>query len=71
VLGPLAFSPARLPAEGEAKGEAKGVLLVPADRGIEVSDQVRERITSCTDTAQLELWLRRVVTVETADQLFD
>lgn len=57
-------------AEGKVEGEARAVLLVLDGRGVEVSDEQRERITSCTDTAQLEEWLRRAGTVGVAEQLF-
>src|SRR5690606_22275625 len=57
--------------EGEAKGEAKALLTVLDTRGLHVSDEVRERIASCTDPGRLEAWLRRAVTVERAEELFD
>jgi hypothetical protein len=39
-------------------------------RGIEVPEDVRERITSCTELDQLETWIRRAATVGTARDLF-
>ncbi|MGW0839695.1 hypothetical protein ACWD26_05990 [Streptomyces sp. NPDC002787] len=56
--------------EGEAKGEAKGVLRVLEVRGIPVTEEVRERITTCTDINRLDLWLTRSGTVERAEDLF-
>lgn len=56
--------------EGAAKGEAKGVLRVLEVRGILVTDEVRERITTCTDINRLDLWLTRSGTVERAEDLF-
>ncbi|WP_211301335.1 hypothetical protein [Murinocardiopsis flavida] len=58
-------------AEGEASGEAKSVLRVLDTRGIAVSDEVRERVTSCTDLDQLATWVTRAVTVSRAEELFD
>ncbi|WP_285487083.1 hypothetical protein, partial [Amycolatopsis taiwanensis] len=58
-------------AEGEAKGEAKAVLAVLESRGIEVPEQVRERISGCTDLDQLEGWIHRVATVNSVDELFN
>ena len=58
-------------AEGEAKGEAKSVLLVLDARGLPVPDSVRERVTGCTDTDQLERWVRRAAVIDRAEQLFD
>jgi 8-oxo-dGDP phosphatase len=63
--------------EGEAMGEIRGrikagaeaVLTVLGARGIEVPDEVRVRITGCTDLDQLEAWLRRAATVESIDDM--
>ncbi|MCT7352734.1 hypothetical protein N4P33_11195 [Streptomyces sp. 15-116A] len=57
-------------AEGEALGEAKGVLRVLEVRGIAVSEEIRERISSCTDLQVANDWLDRAGTVERADELF-
>ncbi|MBO2463294.1 hypothetical protein J4709_37585 [Actinomadura sp. LCR2-06] len=57
--------------KGEAKGEAKSVLLVLDARGLSVPDSVRERVTGCTDTDQLERWVRRAAVIDRAEQLFD
>ncbi len=65
--------------EGEAKGKAEGrdeglaeaVLEFLDSRGIGVSDEVRERITSSTDLEELHGWARRVAAVERAEDLFD
>ncbi|MGW1667459.1 hypothetical protein [Streptomyces sp. NPDC002324] len=57
-------------AEGEARGEAKGVLRVLEVRGIPVSDDVRARITTCTDLTLVSAWLDRAGTVERAEDLF-
>jgi hypothetical protein len=54
-----------------AEGEAKAVLAFLDARGIEVSDPVREDITSCTDLDQLDTWIRRAVTADKVQDLFD
>jgi hypothetical protein len=59
-----------LEAVGEARGEARAVLTVLAARGLEISDEARERISGCTDLDQLDQWVRRAVTVTPADELF-
>ncbi|QYX78753.1 hypothetical protein [Streptomyces akebiae] len=56
--------------EGEAKGEAKGVLRVLEVRGIPVTDDVRERITTCSDPTRVSAWLDRAGTVTHAEELF-
>jgi hypothetical protein len=58
-------------AEGRAEGEATAVLDVLDTRGFDVSEEVRARITSCSDLDQLKTWLRRAVTVGTIDELFE
>jgi hypothetical protein len=57
--------------QGKAEGKAEDVLAVLDARGIEVRDELREHITSCTDLAQLDKWIRRAATVRTAQDLFD
>jgi hypothetical protein len=57
-------------AEGRAQGEAKGVLRVLEVLGLPVSDDVRERITTCAELALLDDWLDRAGTVERAEDLF-
>jgi hypothetical protein len=56
--------------EGRAEGEANALSAVLAARGLEVSDEVRARITACDDPDQLELWISRAVTAETVDDIF-
>ncbi|WP_046471618.1 RpnC/YadD family protein [Allosalinactinospora lopnorensis] len=58
-------------AEGKAEGKANDIITVLVTRGFQVPDETRERITSCTDLAQLDEWLRRAVTTGTVDGLFD
>ncbi|WP_242908307.1 hypothetical protein [Actinomadura terrae] len=57
--------------EGFAKGMVKGVLSVLGQREVSVSDEVRERISACTDHDQLDRWLDRALLVERAEELFD
>jgi hypothetical protein len=56
-------------AEGEAKGRADAVLVVLATRGIEVSDEHRDRIATCTDIARLDEWLARAVTATSIEDV--
>lgn len=51
--------------QGKAEGEAHALLEVLAARGIDVPDNVRSRITGCTDLDQLRDWLRRAATADT------
>ena len=58
-------------AEGRAEGEARAVLTVLVARGIDVTDDARARIMSCTDVDQLDTWARRAATATTIDQVLD
>ena len=53
-----------------AQGLADGVLLNLTDRGIEVPDEVRERIESCEDRELLQVWHSRANRVERVDDVF-
>ena len=60
-------------AEGEARGRAEGlsaaILAVLSARQIAVSEEQRERISSCTDLALLDEWLARAATVIDSNEL--
>ncbi|WP_433442634.1 hypothetical protein [Nonomuraea sp. CA-141351] len=70
-------------AEGKAKGKAEGkaegkseeavkmLLLVLDARGLDVPEDTRARITTCTDLAQLETWTTRAATARALQDLFD
>jgi hypothetical protein len=45
-------------------------LVVLRARGLVVSPEVEERVKRCTDIALLDEWLRRAVTVTSAEQIF-
>lgn len=57
-------------AEGKAAGEAALILRLLEKRGILVSEDTRERITSCTDLDTLTLWFDRALTVTASEDLF-
>ena len=56
--------------EGKTEGKAEGLLVVLRARGLVVSPEVEERVTSCTDIALLDEWLRRAVVVASAEEIF-
>ncbi|MFG1945147.1 hypothetical protein [Nonomuraea sp. NPDC048826] len=57
--------------EGKAEEAARSVLLVLEARGLEVPDDARARISSCTDLARLEAWVVRAATAQTLQGMFD
>ncbi|MFI6040742.1 hypothetical protein ACIA8C_03845 [Nocardia sp. NPDC051321] len=60
----------RLREEGETKAVVRNVLRVLERRGFVVGDDVRDRITSCTDLDVLERWLDQAVTATSVADLF-
>jgi hypothetical protein len=58
-------------AKGRAEGEARAVLAILRARGIPVPDDIRTRITTCTDLDQLDTWVRRAATATTIHDLLD
>lgn len=61
----------KLRAQGRAEAKAADVLMVLDARAVEVPDDVRARITGCSDVDQLERWLRQAATTDSVDELFD
>ncbi|MGH7438634.1 MAG: hypothetical protein ACRENE_23340 [Polyangiaceae bacterium] len=39
-------------------------------RGLTVSDETRAGVLACTDTAQLDVWLRKSATATSVEQVF-
>ncbi|MFI1503622.1 hypothetical protein [Streptomyces sp. NPDC020597] len=56
--------------EGRAQRGAEDILLVLNARGLDVSDEVRERVTGCDDPDLLRHWLTRAVTASSAEAIF-
>lgn len=57
-------------AEGLLEGEARLLLRVMEQRGFEVSDAVRARVMSCTESDQLEAWTDRTLKADSLDEVF-
>ncbi|QBS40655.1 hypothetical protein [Nocardia sp. CS682] len=57
-------------AEGEARGEAKMLLRALVARGFVVSDDLRTRILSTSDTEQLEAWMDKAAVADSLDVVF-
>ena len=56
--------------EGLHEGELVALFEVLDARGFEVDSTTRQQIQSCTDLAQLKVWLRKAVTAESVQELF-
>jgi hypothetical protein len=57
-------------AEGRVEGEALSIVTVLEARGLPVTSEARARILACADLEILERWLRKAVSVSSADELF-
>jgi hypothetical protein len=57
--------------EGRAQSRAEDLLLVLEERGLDVSDDVRRRITECREPETLRRWLSRAVTAPKAEEIFE
>lgn len=57
-------------AEGRAEGRAEDVLTVLTVRGIDVPDDVRDKVSTCGDLDQLDTWLRHAATARSIDEVF-
>jgi hypothetical protein len=57
-------------ARGKARGKAQDILIVFEQRGIDIDDESRELIESCTDLGTLSGWFRRAFKVGKASDLF-
>jgi len=56
-------------AAGKAEGEARAVLAVLEARGVEIPENVRADIASCTDLDQLGTWIRLAATADKIEDL--
>ncbi|MFE3069120.1 hypothetical protein [Streptomyces sp. NPDC059247] len=56
--------------EGRAQGSAAAILTVLEQRGLTVTDAVRERVEHCDDPDTLHRWLVRAVTATTTEEVF-
>ncbi|NEA22811.1 hypothetical protein [Actinomadura bangladeshensis] len=56
--------------EGFAEGMATALAIVLETRGIAVSDELGERVMTCTDAERLEGWLRRAVVTGEVEEIF-
>jgi hypothetical protein len=57
--------------EGLHEGERAALFEVLDARGLRVEEGTRQRILACVELAQLKLWLRKAVSVRSAQELFE
>jgi hypothetical protein len=56
--------------EGRVQGRVEDILVVLEARGIDVPDEIRERITACDDPDRLRHWLTRAAVAPTVEEIF-
>jgi len=56
---------------GQVKARAEAVITVLETRGVPLSADQRERVLGCADLELLGQWVRKAVTVASADKLFE
>ncbi|MFI6286896.1 hypothetical protein ACIBCM_19465 [Streptomyces sp. NPDC051018] len=66
----LSFYKSPLSEEIRNQGRAEYILLALKARRIDITDEVRSRITECTDPELLRQWLARAALADPADGIF-
>lgn len=66
----LSFYKSPISQEIRAQSRAEDVLFVLEQRGIEVDEEIRARITECQDPEILLGWLARAITASSAEEIF-
>ncbi len=56
--------------EARTESRVQDILLVLETRGLDVPDEVRERVIGCDDPGLLRRWLTRAVTAPSAGEIF-
>ncbi|MET8868326.1 hypothetical protein ABZW11_35820 [Nonomuraea sp. NPDC004580] len=56
--------------EGRAAGLAAALMTALDARHIDLPDDLRARISACTDPLQLHAWLTRVLAIPVLDEVF-
>ncbi|MFE9940096.1 hypothetical protein [Streptomyces hirsutus] len=56
--------------EGRAAGKAEQLLRLMERRGFSLTEETRQRITTCTDVPLLDLWFDRAIDATTLDEIF-
>jgi hypothetical protein len=56
--------------KGKVKAKSEDVLKIIDARGIDVTAEQREPVSTCTDISQLDEWFDSALTAETAAAIF-
>ena len=55
----------------KAEGKSKLLLLLLESQGRTLTDETRNRILTCTDPDQIDIWFARTLSNAPLDQIFD
>lgn len=56
--------------EGRVAGKAEQLLRLMERRGFSLTEETRQRVTTCTDMPLLDLWFDRAIDATTLDEVF-
>ncbi|MGA5605007.1 hypothetical protein ACPCUF_28895 [Streptomyces griseoincarnatus] len=56
--------------EGRAAGKAEQLLRLMERRGFSLTEETRQRVTTCSDMPLLDLWFDRAIDATTLDEIF-
>ncbi|MGP3732766.1 hypothetical protein ACTWJ9_06025 [Streptomyces sp. GDS52] len=56
--------------EGRVEGKAELLLRLMKRRGFPMTEEIRQRVTTCTDMPVLDLWFDRAIDATTLDEVF-
>ncbi|MER6621344.1 MULTISPECIES: hypothetical protein [unclassified Streptomyces] len=56
--------------EGRVAGKAEQLLRLMGRRGFSMTEETRQRVTTCTDMPLLDLWFDRAIDATTLDEVF-
>jgi hypothetical protein len=57
-------------AQGRVEGEAKALVVLLEARAVRITDEARARILACSDPLQLDVWIRKALSIQSIDELF-
>ncbi len=57
--------------QGRLRGRAESVLQILAVRGVQVDEEARQRILTCTDVATLDHWFARAMNAHTLSEVLE
>jgi len=57
--------------QGRLRGRAESLLQILAVRGVQVDEEAKQRILTCTDVATLDRWFARALNANTLSDILE